>query len=107
MKRASFHPLAKQDLLQIVRYLVREAGQHRAEMVLEQILTAIRRLTVMPGMGHFREDLTPRPLRLWSVHSYLIVYRADTEPIRVVRVLDGRQDMEGLLDEREEDQWPR
>lgn len=103
MQRASFHPLAKQDLLQIVRYLALEAGQHRAEKVRKQILTAIRRLTVMPDMGHSREDLTPRPLRFWSVHTYLIVYRADTDPIRVVRVLDGRQDVEGLLGDRDED----
>ena len=102
VKRAALHPLARQDLLQIVRYLTVEAGQNCAEAIRKQILAAVHRLTLMPGMGHVREDLTPRPLRFWSVQSYLIVYRADTDPIRVVRVLDGRQDVEGLLGEHDE-----
>jgi plasmid stabilization system protein ParE len=30
-------------------------------------------LASRPGVGHAREDLTDRPLKFWSVHSYLVV----------------------------------
>jgi toxin ParE1/3/4 len=31
-------------------------------------------LAARPGIGHAREDLTDRPLKFWSVYSYLVVY---------------------------------
>jgi plasmid stabilization system protein ParE len=40
-----------------------------------------------------REDLTDRPYRFWKVYSYLIIYRADTSPPRIVRVLHGARDV--------------
>jgi len=36
-------------------------------------------------------------IRQWVWSRYVIVYRADTRPIHVLRVLDGHRDIEGLL----------
>lgn len=36
-------------------------------------------------------------MRFWVVHSYLIVYRAEVEPIEVVRVVSGFRDLIELL----------
>jgi plasmid stabilization system protein ParE len=49
--------------------------------------------TEFPGMGHVRDDVAGPGLRFWSVHSYLIIYRADQKPLQVLRVLHGAQDL--------------
>ena len=63
----------------------------------ENIYAAINKLVPMPGMGHVREDLTQRPLRFWPVGQYLIIYRPDTSPLEIVRVVNGYRDVAGLL----------
>ena len=37
----------------------------------------------MPGQGHTRKDLTDRPVRLFSLYSFLVVYEPDVHPIRM------------------------
>lgn len=61
------------------------------------ILEACRRLGQNPRMGHFRQDLTQAPLRFWAVHSYLIVYNPDAQPIEIVSVLHGARDIGRIL----------
>lgn len=50
-------------------------------------------------MGHVREDLVEvdSALRFWPVYSYVIVYRAETDPLEVVRVLHGARDVRAIL----------
>jgi plasmid stabilization system protein ParE len=50
-----------------------------------------------PGLGHSREDLTDRPLRFWSVFSYLVVYDPESRPLTIIAVLHGARDVEKLL----------
>jgi len=50
-----------------------------------------------PDAGHYREDLTSRPVRFFPVYSYLVVYLAGTSPVQIVRVLGGAQDVEMIL----------
>lgn len=50
-------------------------------------------------MGHRREDLTLRAVLFWPVHSFLIVYRPDTRPLEIVRVVSGWRDVSRLLPE--------
>ena len=50
-----------------------------------------------PNVGHYREDLTTRPVRFFPVYSYLVVYLADTNPVQIVRVLGGAQDLDIIL----------
>jgi hypothetical protein len=38
-----------------------------------------------PGVGHFRQDLTSRPLKFWPIYSYLIVYYPETKPVQIIR----------------------
>ncbi len=44
-----------------------------------------------------REDLTDEPLRFWPVRRYLIVYRPDSDPLEIVRVLSAYRDVKKLL----------
>jgi Arc/MetJ-type ribon-helix-helix transcriptional regulator len=41
-------------------------------------------LAKMPNQGHLRRDLTDRPLRFIALHSFLVIYQADTKPVRIV-----------------------
>jgi hypothetical protein len=48
-------------------------------------------------MGHYREDLTHRPVLFWTVHNFLIVYRPETRPLEIIRILSGWRDVAALL----------
>jgi plasmid stabilization system protein ParE len=54
-------------------------------------------VATQPGIGHAREDLTNRPLKFWSVYSYLVVYDPASEPLTVVAVLHGARDVANIL----------
>ncbi len=90
---------AESDLEAIEEYL---SGQSReaASRVLAEVREAMRRLAKMPDIGHLREDLADEPLCFWTVYSYLIVYRPETKPLQVIRVLHGAQDVRAILDDR-------
>lgn len=99
----SLTPAAREDLREIQAFL-RKQSAAAAKTVIAGIREQIRKLAAAPGIGHLREDLSTEPLRFWSVWSYLIVYRVETERLEVVRVLHGSRDVESLLQEsREED----
>jgi antitoxin ParD1/3/4/toxin ParE1/3/4 len=50
-----------------------------------------------PEIGHLREDLTDRPVKFWSVFSYLVAYDPARDPLRIVAVVHGARDVERLL----------
>lgn len=52
-----------------------------------------------PGIGHSREDLTDRPLKFWSVYSYLVVYDPASDPVTIIAVLHGARDVAQILKE--------
>ncbi len=47
--------------------------------------------------GFARRELAEDDVRFWVVHSYLIVYRAEVEPIQILRVVSGYRDLVELL----------
>lgn len=54
-------------------------------------------LAARPGIGHAREDLTKRPLKFWSVFSYLVVYDPASDPVTIIAVLHGARDVAQIL----------
>jgi plasmid stabilization system protein ParE len=89
---------ARADLREISDYIRRDSPAS-ARRVREELRAAMRRLASMPGLGHTREDLAAidPALRFFSVYSYLIVYRTETDPLEVVRVLHGARDVRRIL----------
>ena len=65
--------------------------------VQERFLEVFRLLAENPNAGHFREDLTKRPIRFFPVYSYMVVYLTDTSPVEIVRILGMAQDAESIL----------
>jgi plasmid stabilization system protein ParE len=56
-------------------------------------------LASRPGIGHARADLTDRPLKFWSVYSYLVVYDPASDPLTIIAVLHGARDVAQILKE--------
>jgi toxin ParE1/3/4 len=90
-------PEAKADLTEIRDYLADQGGRRLARYVLKEMGEAFRLLASNPEIGHYREDLTPLPVKFWPVFSYLIVYDPVTQPIGVARVLHGKREIDAIL----------
>jgi len=88
---------ASDDLEGILSYVLEESGAQRAQHVADHLREAFHRLTHAPGLGHRREDLTSAPVLFCAVWSYLVVYKPDTTPLEMVRVLHGARDVGTIL----------
>jgi plasmid stabilization system protein ParE len=96
MSQYQLSPQARRDLYGVLDYLAEDSAR-ASERVRLAILRAMRRLSERPGMGHWRQDLTSRPLRFWTVMGrYTIVYR-DDPPIDIVRIFGPGRDIASLL----------
>lgn len=94
--RFVFTEEAETQLLEILDYLADES-EGAAVRVREAIYDAVAKLAERPGMGHSRSDLTERPVKFWSVYSYLIAYDPRSRPLTIVAVLHGARDVQILL----------
>jgi len=92
-------PEANSDIFEIWRWIARDSVElaDRVEAELYEMFEALAR---MPGQGHRREDLTPRPVLFFPLYSYLIVYQPDVDPIRIVAVLRGTRNVKRILKKR-------
>src|SRR6266852_5345360 len=76
---------------------IAEDNRDAAGRVEMEILATCRRLAKHPRMGTRRQDVTPLPVRFWTVTkfpNYVIVYRPETVPVQVVAVLHGKRDLQ-------------
>ena len=89
-------PEARADLLNILEYIALDSIDS-ALKVHERFTEVFDLLGENPNLGHYRDDLTTKPVRFFPVYSYLVIYLADTQPVQIVRVLSGVQDVETLL----------
>ncbi|HWE94301.1 MAG TPA: type II toxin-antitoxin system RelE/ParE family toxin [Tepidisphaeraceae bacterium] len=97
MKRAKVTPRAKLDLFAIWEYIA-DDSMEAADKVVAKIKSEFGKLAEMPGMGHRRIEVSDERYRFWKVYSYLIVYRIDTSPIQIVRVVSGYRDIGKLFE---------
>ena len=99
MKPYLVAPEAEDDLRQIWRYLLGEAGLAIANRIQGELVDAFESLADVPGKGHKRPDLTDRDVLFFSVYQYMIVYRR-AELVEIVAVLHGKRDVKRLLKTR-------
>jgi len=94
-----FTPQAVEDL-DAIWWFIAEESPEAADRVELEILATCRRLAKHPLMGSRRQDITPRPVRFWTVTkfpNYVIVYRPETVPLQVVAVLHGKRNLKEVL----------
>ena len=99
MKPYLVAPEAEDDLRQIWRYLLGEAGLALANRIQGELVDAFEGLADFPGKGHKRPDLTSRDVLFFSVYQYMIVYRR-AALVEIVAVLHGKRDVKRLLKTR-------
>ena len=91
---------AQHDFDAILEYIALESSVARAVEMFGRIRAELRRIAEMPGIGHFREELLDRRFKFWSVKSYVIVYRWEEDPIRVIAIIHGARDLDAFLSDR-------
>ncbi len=88
-------PLAAMDIEDIWRFVAKDDIE-AADRLSEKILQAAYRLTQLPWIGHLREELSDRNLRVWLVGAQLLIYDPNSKPLRIYRVVSGHRDLAGL-----------
>ena len=95
-QRYQLTPSAQGDVDRIVDVIAAD-NVEAALRVHDALEHAFQHVAEMPAIGHAREDLTTRPVKFWSVYSYLVVYDPASSPLTVIAVLHGARDVENLL----------
>jgi plasmid stabilization system protein ParE len=92
-----FAPRAAREL-ERAAVRIAEDNPAAAEAFLQAALAAAARVVGRPGLGSIRPYVPPR-YRFWSLtrYSYLLVYDATREPVRIVRGVHMRRDLPHIL----------
>jgi toxin ParE1/3/4 len=94
---------AEEDMLDIWRYVVLSGSPGNAERLLDELEGAITSLEIMPERGHIPPELKRVNVygyREIHVKVYRIIYQITGADIFVHCILDGRRDIQDLLQER-------
>lgn len=97
-----FTPQATADLFEIWSYIAGDNNE-AADRVETAICDACSFVARAPLSGKVRQNLTNRTLRFWTVQrfpNYVIVYRPGTQPLQIIRILHGKQNLQRVLGER-------
>ncbi len=95
MARLSFSSRAREDLLEIWRYIA-ERSPRAADRMFDLIEARCQGLREHPQLGPARPDIG-EGARALAVERWLILYRQIEGGVQVVRVVDGARDL-GAID---------
>lgn len=90
-------PLADTDLDKILVYVATESGTAAADRLELEFHEVMERISLAPGIGHLRTDLTRVPLRFASLHKFMIAYLPETRPVEIARIFHGARDIGAIL----------
>ena len=90
-------PQAARYLVAIWRHIKQRTSVSAADRVESAIRDKMLYLARAPLGGHWRKDLTDRPVRFLAVYSYLIVYRPEARPLEIVAILHANRDVKRAL----------
>lgn len=94
---------AKQDLLQLHRYVALNDSVEKADRLIDHLQRTCARLKTMPERGRIPlelERLGIREFRAIIFKPYRIIYSQAKSRVFVYCILDGRRDLQDLLEER-------
>jgi toxin ParE1/3/4 len=84
------------DLSDIWDYYAKIAGRHTADKIVYEIGEACRILEDHPFAGRGRNEVRPG-LRSVVARPHVIFYRVKNDVAEIVRVLDGRRDLDEIF----------
>jgi len=87
---------SRADLDEIWRYYERTAGRKTAEKIARQIGQAVLVIEEHQLAGRARNEIRPG-LRSLAATPHVVFYRIANNRVEIVRVLDGRQDIDKIF----------
>jgi len=87
-------PRARQDLIEIWRYIADDSGEPRADRYLRRLNDVISYLAQQPLIGRKRPEIPEQGIRSFAAESHVVFYMALDDGIELVRVIHGSQDLE-------------
>lgn len=96
--KAALSPLARRELLAAARWIAGDSPT-AARRLIAAVDEARSLIAEQPEIGRIREDLTPLPMRFLLLRGfpYMIAYRPDAKPARIVRVIHTSRDLTAAL----------
>ena len=94
---------AEKDLFDIYRYVARNDSASNANSLIEKLEKTILRLEQMPDRGHLPPELERigvLEFREVFYKPYRIIYQITGKNVYVHCILDGRRDMQDMLQQR-------
>jgi toxin ParE1/3/4 len=94
---------AESDLVDVYRYVVQNDSVENADFLLDKLEQAITKLETMPLRGHFPPELERigvLEFREVFFKPYRIIYQVIKTNVYVHCILDGRRDMQDVLQQR-------
>jgi plasmid stabilization system protein ParE len=87
------------DLDSIWSYIARDSIR-AANRVESALFGGFDLLSRNPKLGSTRPELTVRPVRFWPLpkfRSFIVIYRPEPPPIRILTILHGMRNMKAVL----------
>lgn len=99
MYNIQFSPLVKEDLLKIKVYLEKEFDNEIAADKVKQLLKSIKQFEQFPLMGRPMMNVIdiPTDYMYFVQEKNYIFYRLERETVRIIRIIDTRQDYMKIL----------
>ena len=94
---------AARDLNELYDYITAHDSPRKADYVLEQIETAFSTLSEFPERGVYPKELLKLGIREYReifFKPYRVIYRVMDKNVFVLLIVDGRRDMQSLLQRR-------
>jgi toxin ParE1/3/4 len=94
---------AARDLDELYDYIARHDAPHKADYVLDQIEKAFSKLSEFPEQGAYPNELLTLGIveyREVFFKPYRIIYRVIDKNAYILLIVDGRRDMQLLLQRR-------
>ena len=99
MPKLIYTPKALDDLQGIKTYVSKQFGGDRAKTCVQEIATTVRQLEMFPNEGPCLQDLIecPTDYHYLAVKPNYIFYRIEGDTVRVIRILNEKQDFLQIL----------
>ena len=94
---------AARDLNELYDYITAHDSPRKADHVLEQVETAFSTFSEFPERGVYPKELLKLGIREYReifFKPYRIIYRVMDKNVYVLLIVDGRRDMQSLLQRR-------
>ncbi|MBI4618579.1 MAG: type II toxin-antitoxin system RelE/ParE family toxin [Desulfobacterales bacterium] len=94
---------AARDLEELYAYIALHDAPQKADYVLEQVEKAFSTLSEFPDRGAYPKELVSLGIREYReifFKPYRIIYRVIDKNVYVLLIVDGRRDMQTLLQRR-------